>query len=248
MRVLVTRPEPDASGLARALEALGIRGVLAPLMEIHDRPHAVSFDGVQAILVTSANGVRAFARCEARRDLPLFAVGAATAETARGVGFRTIDTAGGDVDSLAARVERALDPANGVLLHIAGTVTAGDLAGRLAKSGFETRREVLYEARLAEELPEAAARAIGGGVIDGILFFSPRTARTFVTLVRNAGLAAKLGGCTAYCMSDAVAAEAAALGWRRIRVAETPDQQAMLSLVAAGEHAPPAGRYAEDQK
>ena len=36
-------------------------------------------DGVQAILATSANGVRALARRTPRRDLPLFAVGPQTA-------------------------------------------------------------------------------------------------------------------------------------------------------------------------
>lgn len=248
MRVLVTRPEPDASGLVRALEALGVDSLLAPLMEIHDRPQAVSLDGVQAILATSANGVRAFARCEARRDLPLFAVGAATAETACAAGFRAVDTAGGDVHALGARVEQALDPAKGALLHIAGTVTAGDLAGRLAASGFEVRRAVLYEARPVERLPAAVVEAIRGGEIDGVLIFSPRTARAFVTLVREARVAASLQGSTAYCLSEAVAAESAALGWRRILVAESPDQQALLSLVAAGKQAPPTGRHAEDQK
>lgn len=248
MRVLVTRPEPDASDLARALEAMGIDSVLAPLMEIHDRPQAVSLDGVQAILATSANGVRAFARCEARRDLPFFAVGAATAETARAVGFETVDMAAGDVHALGARVEQVLDPANGALLHIAGTVTAGDLAGRLAASGFEIQRAVLYEARPVERLPMAVVEAIRGGAIDGVLIFSPRTARAFVTLVRKARVAASLQGSTAYCLSEAVAAETAALGWRRILVAEAPDQQALLSLVAAGKQAPPAGRQVEDQK
>ncbi|MDA0704717.1 MAG: uroporphyrinogen-III synthase [Proteobacteria bacterium] len=248
MRVLVTRPEPDASGLARALAALGVESVLAPLMEIHQRPGAVSLEGVQAILATSANGVRAFARCEASRDLPLFAVGAATAEAARAVGFQTVDTADGDVHALGARVEQVLDPAAGALLHVAGTVTAGDLAGRLAASGFEIRREILYEARPVERLPAAAVEALRGGAIDGVLIFSPRTARALVTLVRKARVAASLQGSTAYCLSGAVAAESAALGWRRILVAEAPDQQALLSLVAAGKQASPPGRHAEDQK
>lgn len=248
MRVLVTRPEPDASALARTLAALGIDSILAPLMEIRDRPQPVALDGVQAVLATSANGVRAFARCTPRRDLPLFAVGAATARAARAEGFVSVDTAGGDVAALGARVAGALAPAKGALLHVAGTVTAGDLAGRLGAAGFEIRRVALYEARPVERLPAKAAEAIREGEVDAVLFFSPRTARAFVTLVREARVAAELRGSTAYCLSGAVAAEVAALGWRAIRVAETPDQQALLSLVAAGRQAPPPGRHAEEQK
>ncbi|MBT6117265.1 MAG: uroporphyrinogen-III synthase [Rhodospirillaceae bacterium] len=239
MRVLVTRPEPEASRLAAALAARGIESALAPLMEIRDRPQALSLDGVRAVLATSANGVRAFARAEPGRDLPLFAVGAATAEAARDAGFRHVVTAGGDVATLAERVVRDLDPAAGALLHVAGTVTAGDLAGRLGASGFEVRRAVLYEARPVARLPAAAVAALRAGEIDGVLFFSPRTARAFVSLIRTARIAPGLRNSTAYCLSRAVAAEAAALEWRAVHVAETPDQPALLSLVAAGMQEPP---------
>src|SRR4051812_16935975 len=92
---------------------------------------AIDLTNVQAVLFTSANGVRAFAAAERRRDIPAFAVGEATAAAARLAGFTTVDTAGGDVAALADLVRERLTPARGALLHAAGSAVAGDLSGVL---------------------------------------------------------------------------------------------------------------------
>src|ERR1700749_3338061 len=81
MRVLVTRPEEDAVRIAEILKSRGHEPVIAPLLKtnFHNGPD-ISLDGVQAILATSANGVRALATRTRRRDIPLFAVGPQTAQ------------------------------------------------------------------------------------------------------------------------------------------------------------------------
>src|SRR3974390_940486 len=86
MRILITRPVEDAEAIAARLAELGHDTVVAPLLTIRYLDRAVPLEGVQAILATSANGVRAFSRLSARRDLPLFAVGPQTAEEARRAG------------------------------------------------------------------------------------------------------------------------------------------------------------------
>jgi uroporphyrinogen-III synthase len=117
-------------------------------------------------------------------------------------------------------------------LHVAGTRVAGDLGGRLEQAGFRYRREVLYQARAADRLSEATLAALGQGRIDGALFFSPRTAESFVALANRAGAAAHLARVSAYCLSDAVAAKAGAAAWKRIVVAERPEQDSLLAAVA----------------
>jgi uroporphyrinogen-III synthase len=119
----------------------------------------------------------------------------------------------------------------GDLVHAAGTTVAGDLSGLLTAAGFTVRRAVLYRARATAALDSATISALAGGTIDGALFFSPRTARTFVTLAREAGLAAHVRGVTAYCLSAAVADEASALEWSAVRVADEPDQGSLLALL-----------------
>src|SRR5260370_9667428 len=101
MRALVTRPRAEAEGLAAALAARGITAIVEPLLEIYYRD-APSPDlaGVQAILCTSANGVRALARLSNERAVPLLAVGEASAARARDHRFTRIESARGTVGDL----------------------------------------------------------------------------------------------------------------------------------------------------
>lgn len=232
MRLLVTRPEPDASALARRLGAAGHEAIAAPLMTVRFMGDVPDLAGVQALLFTSANGVRAFAHVAGRvPPLPAFAVGAATAKALGDAGFIDIRTADGDVVALAALVSDTLDPTAGALLHVAGTVTAGDLAGDLGAQGFEVRRAVLYEATAAEALPDAARAALESGSADGVLLFSPRTARLYAELVAAAGLGDAAVDVTAYCLSPAVAdALQAALG-APVKVAAQPETESLIALL-----------------
>jgi uroporphyrinogen-III synthase len=233
MRLLVTRPQPDGDALAARLAALGIESVVAPLMTVAPVPDAAAdLGGVQALLFTSANGVRAFAHISPERGLPVFAVGDATARAAREAGFAAVESAGGDTDDLVNLVTSRLDPAEGALFHAAGRDVAGDLKGALESAGFTLRRTVLYRAEIAAELPEPAARALGDLGLDGVLLFSPRTATTFVSLVAAAGLTSALADITAYCLSGAVAAAAQGTHWGSISIAPRPELDALLEVVA----------------
>src|SRR5689334_18038281 len=125
---LVTRPRAEAEALAAALAARGIEAMIEPLLEIEYRQDGVlDLAGVQAILCTSANGVRALARLSDARALPVFTVGEASAVAARMAGFPDVTSADGVVTDLAALVKRSLTPGAGRLVHIAGAEIAGDL-------------------------------------------------------------------------------------------------------------------------
>ncbi|HYH23400.1 MAG TPA: uroporphyrinogen-III synthase [Azospirillum sp.] len=237
LRLLITRPAEDAEPLARRLAALGHVPSVEPMLDMVwlDGPEP-GLDDVQALLFTSANGVRAFTRRTGRTDRPVYAVGDATARAAREAGFESVESASGDVYALAALVGGRCDPRGGLLLHVAGTTVAGDLGGMLAAKGFSVRREAMYEARPSTALGSATARALAEGQIDAVLIFSPRTARSFVRLVREAGLLDRLRTVDALCLSPAVAdaVRTSDLGpapWRHVRVAERPEQDSLLALL-----------------
>ena len=231
-RALITRPLEDARPVAERLAALGIDAVIEPLLHIaYLDGEPLDLTGVQAVLITSANGVRALARRSDRRDMPVLTVGDASARQARQAGFSDVASAGGDVDDLAALAARTCDPAGGALLHVAGSAVAGDLAGLLERHGFAYRRDVLYDARPAEALSDACSRHISGGQIDAVLFFSPRTAATFARLITDAELDGRCAGMDAVCLSPAVADRLAALPWRRIATATAPTLDALLDIL-----------------
>ena len=237
MRLLLTRPEADSAALAQVLRDRGHETVIAPLLAIRfiEGVEIPSRDW-QALLVTSANGARALGRhAQAARlkAVPVLAVGEASAEAVAAQGFTDVRAAGGDVDTLAALAADTLDPAKGPLLHAAGSVVAGDLVSLLGERGFMVERAVLYEARKAERLPEAALAALKQGVIDGALFYSPRTALHFAHLAEEAGIADRLGGVTAFCLSRAVAEGLGPLRFGAVKTAPEPSQQALLALISA---------------
>ena len=231
-RVLVTRPRNEARGLAALLAARGMEPVIAPMIEIVDRAAAApELAGVQAILCTSGNGARALARASGERTLPVFAVGDASARAARAVGFAAVESAGGDVEDLARLVGARLLPADGRLLHVAGSEVAGDLAGTLGAAGFAVERAVLYEARAAHALDPETARLIADGAVDLALFFSPRSAAVFARLLRAAGVSGGLAATAALSISAAADTALDGLPLRERRIASAPDQAALLALV-----------------
>src|SRR6266540_1547691 len=204
LRALVTRPRAEAAALAEALIARGIEAIVEPLLDIHYR-HGPPPDlaGVQAILCTSANGVRALARLSDERAVPLFAVGDASAARARDAGFARVESAGGSIVDLVALVRGRVDPAAGRLLHVAGSTIPGDLAGALREAGVAVDRAVLYEAHPSAGLGAEALRALAAGIVDFALFFSPRTAAIFARLADRAQAAEAMRFVTAISLSEA---------------------------------------------
>lgn len=231
LRVLLTRPHADSEAFATLLHAHGHEAVIAPLLTIHpieDAQASLDLAGVQAILFTSANGVRAFAAATPRRDLRVLTVGPGSAAAARAAGFGAVESADGDVHDLAGLARARLRPADGALLQAAGTVTAGDLAGDLTTAGFDVRRVRLYDAHTAERIPDTLRAALLSGSLDAAAFFSPRTGATFVKLVREARVQRACARLTAVCLSDAVAARVRGIQWADVRVAVRPDAESLL--------------------
>ncbi|OIR00788.1 uroporphyrinogen-III synthase [mine drainage metagenome] len=234
---LVTRPAEDAATLTEALAARGIGVFLEPMLAIAVHAAApLDLAGVQGFLATSANGVRALAAACPERALPLWAVGDATARAARHLGFSRVESAHGDAAALTALVAQRADPAAGSLLHAAGTVVAGDISTALTAQGFRVRREILYEARAITALSPALCAALNRQEIELALFFSPRTAATFVTLAKAAGLKDSCAAVTAHALSPAVAERLQALPWRAVVTAAQPTQEALLAGLERFQH------------
>jgi uroporphyrinogen-III synthase len=232
VRLLLTRPREDAQALAELIAARGHSSVIAPVMEVrYCEGPPITLEGVQGVLATSANGVRALARRCARRDVALYAVGPQTAEAAKRAGFQNLVSAEGDATALVETVAAKADPAAGKLLHAAGAETAGRLAHTLQSRGFVTEPVVLYEATAVTALSQEAVSAVAAGALDGVLLFSPRTARIFSALVAAAGVAEACARLQAFCISAATASAAGPLSFSRVAVAGVPNQEAMLALL-----------------
>jgi uroporphyrinogen-III synthase len=232
MRLLLTRPTAEASDLDDFARRAGHSVMLAPMLAIETVAGLrVDLNGVQAVAVTSRNGVRALAGAAADRGVSLWCVGGGSAAEARGHGFANVTASDGGVERLADAMIAKLAPADGSVLHVCGDHVAGDLVSRLRAAGFSAERVVGYRSAAAEDLPPAAALALERNEIDAVVLMSTRTARTFVAIIERRGLVARLGRIDAVCISPAVAAAARALPWRSVHIADRTDLGGMTQVI-----------------
>ncbi|HSA80584.1 MAG TPA: uroporphyrinogen-III synthase [Geminicoccaceae bacterium] len=233
MHVLITRPRADAAVLAQKLEARGHEVMVEPLLTIVPLTDAVpAVNGVQAILLTSANAVAALRGTDPR--LPVFVVGEATARAAREQGCQQVQVAAGDAASLADLIVARCRPSDGALLHLCGAQVRPGLAEPLEAAGFPLRRQVVYRAVAASALSTSAIAAIRSRAIDAVLLFSPRTASILVALIARHELCGCLGRTEAICLSAAVAQPCRSLQWKAIRIAARPEVGSLLGRLEGG--------------
>lgn len=236
MRLLVTRPEPDATAQAKLLAERGHEAVCSPLFEVEflvSKP--LPNEGLQAVIVTSRNALRAMQHIEGFErllGLPLFAVGSATARLAAKTGFEKIHAGEGTAELLAPLIAINCNPENGPLLHPAGETLARNLKGALEEKGFTVLQPVVYRSKAVARLPHSAIAALKEGKLDGVILMSPETARLYVELIGVSGLEHTAGKLTYFCLSEAVARPLEGLPGVSVRVADKPAQDDILALIA----------------
>ena len=222
--VLITRPEPQASRFARALQdrygkrALPVlSSVLAPVL----LPMELPVDPFGALILTSETGARAAAALSSALPRQAFCVGDRTAEVASALGFQA-HSADGDADSLFALLLARPDAAP--FLHLRGREARGDLVARLNATGVQAQEVVVYAQEPQPLSPAAISLLSGEGPVIAPLF-SPRSAEVFRRALRDiphsANLAARL---QIAALSPAVAAIFTDFPSENVAIAAAPTQ------------------------
>jgi uroporphyrinogen-III synthase len=231
MRLIITRPLERAAPLAERLKAEGDEVLLAPMLKISFLPVDQPGEPLQAVIFTSVQGVEAVASSVGFKIFPAFTVGSKTASAARQAGFERVFNADGDAEDLLRLILENANAGKGVLLHLSGDQTAGNLTERLKERGFEARRQKVYEAQALDSLPSSIVEKIKVRAFDGALFFSPRTAGIFCRIAREKELTEHFRHAAAVFMSEAARAEGAALPWKKTLVADRPTESSLLALL-----------------
>lgn len=235
MRLLVTRPEPDAMKLAGRLEQDGHAVVVEPLMRLTlDDTDPIDLDGASALIATSRNALRALRASPAlaeARQIPIFVVGKATAAEARSLGFERILVGAGQAADLVPAIAATQDSTDGLLVHLAGETLAFDLKSELELLGFRVLQPTVYRMQAAEAFSASTRDAFADGEIDGVILMSPQTARIYAHLVSRHRLAYTIPKIVHFCMSTAIAGGLATLGQVRIAVPERPTMEGLLAEI-----------------
>jgi uroporphyrinogen-III synthase len=232
VRMLVTRPQPDASDTAARLEALDIETTVCPLLTFETLPTSLpDAEGFAAVALTSANALRALAdrgAINAFSGTKAFVVGERTAAAARDAGFAEVEVAGGSLADLAERLAHA--GLAGPVFYPTAREQSGDLAKSLAPYGVMVITAQIYAMNARDALPLEVRDALVGGGIDAALFYSRRTAETFVKLAGDGlgrSVKTRLG---MLCLSEAVAEPLVDAHFVRVGLADYPSEEAMMGL------------------
>jgi uroporphyrinogen-III synthase len=220
--LLILRPEPGATMTAKSALEQGWRPIVAPIFRIEpiawDAPAA---DGYDALFVTSANAVRQAGKPLGRyRDMPAYAVGAATARALKAAGFSDIRTGRGDV---VVMLDAAAENGVAKALHLAGEDYRD--AGHDA---IAIDRRIVYRSAAVDRLGGKAVAALGEGEAV-VLLHSARAAEHFARLSDAAGV--PRANVRIAALSPAIL-EAAGPGWAAGIAAHKPDDAALLAAAA----------------
>lgn len=237
MRLLLTRPRPEAERTASALRTMGHDSVFAPMLEIENIPDVAIGPGpYAAVLMTSGNAARAIARhprLPSLVALDCFAVGPQTAAATRQLGFTNVFSANGDGRDLAKLIGEHVGDRNKPLLYFAGDDRARDMAAELAPHGLRLEMAVVYRAKAAKNFPAEVVAALNQGQIDGVLHYSWRSTAAFVDCTRAAGIEAAAARLKHFCLSARASEPLAGINAKSIVIAQKPYESAMLALVSA---------------
>ena len=226
---LITRGSEDAESLEIKLRALSLIPLVDSLIKVTFLKGAeLKLEGVQALLMTSANGVRAFAKRSKSRNLLVYAVGDGTANEAKNQGFSSVKNASGDVVALTKLVNKLVKPENGLLYHIRGSRVAGNLKEQLISHGYRYRSDILYRITEAERFSKHTITSFYTRKIGAVLLYSPRTANIFCKLIKAEGIGDKLDSVVAFCLSEAVAENISMFVWKKIIISDKPNQNSLL--------------------
>lgn len=236
MRVVVTRPEISADKTAERLKVMGHEPILLPLSKAIHKPQD-AMDALasphSALVMTSAEAVRTLAGIDPPLDadfgLPLFAVGEKTAAAARSVGFRNVHVGSGDGDSLADLIASQLEKSGLPLLYLAGKPRAGSLERRLEQSDTPVRVTEIYEMIAIDYSPEDIGARLSAYPAQAVLLYSRENAIRFFDLAERHAL--QLSETKFLCISQRTADAVPAAFRAHLRMAETPDEIALLALL-----------------
>lgn len=227
--VLITRPEADAKEIAALVEEKNYQVVCEPFLEvIYHKTSLPDSSAYGGLVFTSANAVRAFCQNSTERDLSVFTVGDYTALEAKAAGFEKISSASGNIDDLEALLSQS--PSERPYLYIRGEHISKKLDINDPKITIE--EAVLYHTEKKQDISDQSLALLAEGAFSHILFFSTRTAESFVDIThKREGLSEGLKSSKALCLADSMLQCLSVLPWADVQVAGHPTRQGLLALL-----------------
>lgn len=221
--ILITRPLEQGLETQKALIAKGYKADCQPFLDVTYHKIRKDISYYKGLIFTSCHGVQAFCESYRLRDMSVFAVGDATAQTAEKAGFKNVQSASGTLDDLENLL--AQNPPHGSLLYVRGKHISKEIKE-------EYIQEIIgYHTDLIDNICDDVEGKLRSGVYSYVLFYSTRTAASFVEMMISKNLSESLKGIKALCLAPSMVKSLSVLPWQDIWVAQQPNQDSLLELL-----------------
>lgn len=230
-KILITRPADVAQKMADKLNEKGLPAVLDPMLIPVRTENVVFLDrhAEDGFVFTSPRAVKYFCDLSAHIDfsLPAYCVGPKTAQQAKACGFKTITTGPGNSKGLAdVIINDCNDGAR--LMHPCGEHVEDEFYETLKEAGLILAPLTVYTMDMAPRMQEDALVSIRTDDILGVVFFSKRTAKSFVELAEQHKITDHIKNMTAICISEDVAGILDASKWNDIKVSASKTEDSLI--------------------
>lgn len=223
--IINTRPVEYDFEMFRAFDRCGHQVLACPVLTSRPLPWPkTALDNIDALIVTSQIAVDVVARKPVSRDLPMLAVGTATASAARNANFSDVIDGGGTAENLLRVIDATFFRAG---LYASALHVSRDLA--IARPN-RIRRLAVYEMEAVEKLPQSVIDAFHSDEEIIVPFYSPRSFQIFESLVEKHLLGEYLARATAVGIHERVLSNPT-LRWGRTRIAAAPDGTGMIDAM-----------------
>lgn len=235
VRVLVTRTDNDMGPFMARLEAMGCTPIAAPMMEIEEVIEPpFDPDKCQAVVTTSANGIRVLSKATDRRDFLVFAVGPASARFAESLGFTNVKMAAGSGKALVGFMRRTIQPTDKPLVYFRADVVQLSIGQELKKANFRTIPRIAYRTKPRTQFNDETLAELNAPTPPEVaVFMSIRGCRLFGDCLDRSGLSDKTSQMIAVSISPAVSDFVRERAWKRVITAADTNGQAILDAIAA---------------
>jgi uroporphyrinogen-III synthase len=162
------------------------------------------------------------------KSLPVLCVGKRTADAARRAGFHRAESAGGDAGHLVTVIGGRFQ-AGTLVLYLAGSVRKPDVEEGLRRHGILCETVETYHAIPETEWPSMLLAGITA--CDAVLHYSRAAAEAFLAVAGRSGFDPTGKSMHHLCLSEDVAEPLRRAGVFLIKVARTPNEDALFLLL-----------------
>lgn len=226
--ILILRAEEDALRTAEKLRQFGFDSILSPVIKIYTTYTKAPKADYDALIASSAKAFETADEIERFSLLPVHAVGAKTAMSARNKGFDPEIVAGNAEAILPLLLQKYHKSTH--FLYLAGRDRQSFLEDGLRQAGHRITLHEVYKAEAAQRMTQEAENLLRENKLSAALHYSKRSVEIFTQLVATAQLTANLSNIDHFALSKDVA-HPLELMQLSPYVADKPNETQLLKLM-----------------